>query len=494
MTSAEPSPADSTMFVPPPMPAWAPAPADPAPAPSSASPTSADPEATAAWTIEDDPDTPMAGSPAQPSGNAPAGGFGAPPPPAWANDQPGPGAPPAAFGTETANESIVPDSWFAQPRKPDVQPDPGPEMWTPQPPPDQAWGGGQVPQAVPGGSGEADATMVVGPSADGATQFVPGPAEQPSPLDQTRFDQSPVGQGMQMPPVGQGAGAGGFGGPMGPGPMGPGGMGPGGMGPGGMGPGAMPMGPGGGMGPGDPMGPGGFGGPMGQGGPGGQGGTMDGFGGYPQSPPPHSGGQASKPLIISVCALVAVALVAVCLVMWPDGKNKPSATPSASSSNKQQVAEKQKLPGPARAQAGSVNELLNASSDTRKILTRALGASRTCRDLPQAINGFRSVAQRRQNQLRRTQSLQVDQLQNGEKLRAYLRQSFQSSLEVDQVLLKWAEFNQRKCKGRPRPDAGHVPGRAVGEKRATAAKQHFVALWNPVAKSTGQPQRRWTSV
>ncbi|MFC6880035.1 MULTISPECIES: hypothetical protein [Actinomadura] len=396
-----------------------------------------------------------------------AGGFGAEQPGGFAAGQA------AGVGAEQPAESIVPDSWFAQPRKPDSQPEAqGPQVWTPQPQSqDQAWGMDAAPLAIAGSPPAAEMTQLDGPSPDGATQFVANPM-----MDATQFDSGTRVDGMAVS---------GHGGMMGPSPAGDP-MASGGF----MGNGAQ-------MGPGGPMGPGG----MGPGGPGpmgtdGQGGQMNGYGGFPPAPTKRSGSQASKPLIISVCALVAVALVAVAFVMWPDGEKKspPAAKPSATGSGKQQVAQKKRLTGPARQQANAVNELLNASADTRKVLARALASTRQCKELPTAIGGFQTVAQRRQNQLRRTQNLQLDKLQNGERLRAHLRQAFQASLEVDQALLNWARSNQQRCHGKPRPDAAHVPGRAAAEQRATQAKQRFVVLWNPVAKRTSQPQRRWTQV
>ncbi len=62
------------------------------------------------------------------------------------------------------------------------------------------------------------------------------------------------------------------------------------------------------------------------------------------------------------------------------------------------------------------------------------------------------------------------------------------------VLLKWAQANQRNCRGKPKPSAAHVPGRAAQERRATTAKKQFVVLWNPVAQKTDQPKRSWKRV
>ncbi|MFD0691517.1 hypothetical protein [Actinomadura fibrosa] len=438
-------------------------PADPAPAPAPAPGTlpPVDPESTAAWTFDPNEDD----EPASASGT---GGFAAPPPPAWSDGgqdggqgggfpssggfassgggySTGAGFPSngAGFGagSQQEPESIVPDSWFAQPRKPqEADAAEATQVWAPQSPPAaQPWGG--TPQG--------EATVM-----DGATQIAPGPGMPPA--DQgTRLDiNGGFGQSSPMGAL--------MGGPMAGPPMGA----P-------MGQGMPPMGQ---MGPGDPA-----------------------FGGYPPPPAPSgtggSGGGPSKPLLIAVAALVTIAVAAVAFVAWPGGGGSSSAakttTPRPANTK---VAQTNKIPSAAREQAAAMNAILVASGETRGILAGALGRARTCKTLPAAIQGFQTVAQRRQNQLRRNRELKLDKLSNGERLRGSLQQALQASLDVDQALLRWARANQRKCKGKPRPDAAHVPGRAAAERRATTAKRQFVNLWNPVARTTGQPQRGWQQV
>ncbi|WP_165978444.1 hypothetical protein [Actinomadura darangshiensis] len=430
-----------------------------APTPATASPLPpADPEDTAAWTFDPDEDSGAYSTP--------------PPPPAWGGGQPAlpanekpalpsGGAPSNPFGLAEQGpptESIVPDSWFAQPRKPE-----GPEADA-----TQVWGQQQPGGAQPHTMLDADATQLApGPMPPGGQGFG-------GDLDQTRMEQgSPMAAPPLMGPMNQG--------PMGPGPgpgqMGPGQMGPGQMGPGPMGPGMQPMGQ---MGPGGP----GYGGyPPGQMGPG-------------QMQPGGQGKSGTnKPLVAAVAALVTVAAGAVLFVVWPSGGDDASAGGNPSTAASQEpVAQKNTIPPETKQQAATLNKVLNDSVDTRRILAGALGRAGKCKTLPKAIQGFQSVAHRRTNQLNRTKALKVDKLANGERLRGSLSQALTASLQVDQVLLQWAQANQRHCKGKPKPSAAQVPGRAAGEKRATTAKKQFVVLWNPVAKKTDQPQRSWKRV
>ncbi|MBO2455929.1 hypothetical protein J4573_53265 [Actinomadura barringtoniae] len=439
-------------------------PASPLPPAAQGSLPPADPESTAAWTFDPDADD----EPAQPqSFEAPAP---PPPPPSWANGM-NAGAP-SPYSTEPPAESIVPDSWFAHPRQPDEQSwndplgaptslDSGATMMDPG-----GGLGGGMGQGV-GGPGMVDpnATMMdAGRGMNGhggmhdQTMLDPG---QLRPADGGQHAPTQVApgmafdQGMPYEPYDQGPFApnGGMGGPGGPGMQGGPGM------------------------PGDP----------------------NGYAGY-QQPAPSSGGKAGKPLLIGVGALVAVAVIAVGVVMFTgdDKKDPPAAKPPASTATKppntKQTGNQAPLKGPAKQQAADVNDLLDASAGTKRQLAVALGKTGKCDQLPGAISGFQNVAQRRQNQLHRTQNLELDKLQRGEEMRASLREAFQASLEVDQALLSWAQQQQSNCHGKPNPDAAHAPGRAAGEQKATAAKRRFVKLWAPVAKAAGQPARRWTGM
>ncbi|HEX2317217.1 MAG TPA: hypothetical protein VHJ17_25950 [Thermomonospora sp.] len=210
--------------------------------------------------------------------------------------------------------------------------------------------------------------------------------------------------------------------------------------------------------------------------------------GYTQQQP--AGGRSNRSLAIVVGVLVTVAVVAVGIVMWPDGGGKPSAGASASATPRnasQKNPPDAKPAGPRRRQAVAVNELLDASAVTRGELGRALAAAARCKGLPTAIAGFQRVAQRRTAQINRTRALKVGALRNGERLRAALQRSFQLSLQTDQAFLAWAQSVQG-CKGRPPRDGNYARGNSLSAQ-ATLAKRRFTVLWNPVARQEGLPAR-----
>jgi hypothetical protein len=213
--------------------------------------------------------------------------------------------------------------------------------------------------------------------------------------------------------------------------------------------------------------------------------------GYP--PPPHTN-KASKPLLIAVSALVTVAVLSVGLVLWPGGDDEPpTARSTPTPSQNTPVARKEPI-SPARQQAARMNALLNTSAAARRELAGALNGTAKCETLPAAIRGFQGVAQRRTNQMQHAKRLRVDKLRNGPRMKLTLYQAFRASLEADQRLLAWANKAKQKCRGKPRPDVGKAPGRISAERRATIAKKQFVAMWNPVARATGQQPRQWNGL
>lgn len=213
-------------------------------------------------------------------------------------------------------------------------------------------------------------------------------------------------------------------------------------------------------------------------------------GGHPGGPPPR--GQAdgpSKPLIFTVVGLVAVALVAAAIVLWPDGgDNNTSASTGPSQAAAQSPAAAAKTNSVARREAILVNRVLNASAASRGDLARAIAAARTCKGLPTAIRGFEQVATQRRAQIARTRTLKVGHLPNGARMRQTLGRSIQYSLAVDQSLLTWAKGRQG-CHGKPKPDANFRRAGGPLSAQASAAKSQFAALWAPVARQHHLPAR-----
>jgi hypothetical protein len=213
-------------------------------------------------------------------------------------------------------------------------------------------------------------------------------------------------------------------------------------------------------------------------------------GGEPGAAPPHRPPSGpSKPLIITVVGLVAVALVAAVMVLWPDGGGgKPAASSGPSQAAAQTPATSTTTSSVARREAVLVNRVLNASAASRGELARALAAAGSCKGLPAAITAFERVATERRAQIAHTRALKVGRLPNGVRLRQTLGRSIQYSLAADQALLTWARGRQG-CHGKPKPDANFRRAGGPLSAQASAAKGQFATLWTPVARQHHLPAR-----
>ncbi|GLW65325.1 hypothetical protein Arub01_35690 [Actinomadura rubrobrunea] len=436
--------------------------APPAAAPSAdggAAPAAPTPDSAATASAPPASSSPSAGGSATPSsegGPAASGGFetAPPPPPAWAGEAGANAAP--SPKDPTGPEPIIPESWFARPKRPDEQ-----KQGQDQDQATQVWSAQQAPTA-PGADAQpaADAHATAADSL-GQTTVLDSAASAAPPVQQTQVMQpapsAPMEHGMfAAPPSAPDAVAG-------------------------------------------PP----FGAPQYFGGPHGPAGTqfahpIQGADTAPPGIPPYPAGPhgtgkkgVSKPLLITVSGLVVAALVSVGFVVFgkDDKPQQPVATTTSPAPTNATMTQPRR-PAPAMYdQARQVDAVLAASLDARNELTRAVEAARTCRTLPAAMAGFQRVAVRRQDQLRRTQNLKLDKVPNGERLRVAMRQAFQASLEADRALIAWGKRAGRKCRGKPRPDISRASGRIPAERKAIIAKQRLVAIWNPLARQVGLPPR-----
>ena len=97
------------------------------------------------------------------------------------------------------------------------------------------------------------------------------------------------------------------------------------------------------------------------------------------------------------------------------------------------------------------------------------------------------------DQVRRGQSLAVDQLTGGEQLRTLLVQALTHSLQADQKFVAWAQNTTTNgCTGHAAHDSEYAAAQTASSG-ATTSKQSFVQLWNPIATRYGLSTRSESS-
>jgi len=188
--------------------------------------------------------------------------------------------------------------------------------------------------------------------------------------------------------------------------------------------------------------------------------------------------------LVAVLAVIFVSAAAAGVILKLVHKvPKPSAPPPRASASAPD----------GRAQANAIDALLNASSASRTQLGPALQQVENCGDLNAATATLQQVVTQRDDQVRRGQSLAVDQLTGGEQLRTLLVQALTHSLQADQKFVAWAQNTTTNgCTGHAAHDSEYAAAQTASSG-ATTSKQSFVQLWNPIATRYGLSTRSESS-
>jgi hypothetical protein len=192
---------------------------------------------------------------------------------------------------------------------------------------------------------------------------------------------------------------------------------------------------------------------------------------------PASGGprRSRRPLVLVIVAAALVAVVAgVVIFRAHSGSSAASGTTLPASSQDAQ-----------RLAAVRLSGLLAQSVTDRAAVIDAAADVRGCGpSLRQDARTFASAASSRQRLLTRLGSLPGRSLLPAAMLRD-LTGAWQASAQVDTDLAQWAEGKiAGGCRGNSRSDA-RLRASYVPEGQATAGKQAFAILWNPVARRYG---------
>ena len=196
------------------------------------------------------------------------------------------------------------------------------------------------------------------------------------------------------------------------------------------------------------------------------------------APAPAGPRRSRRPLVPVIVAAALVAVVAGVVIFRPHSGSTAASgttgtTPPASSQD-------------ARRQAAvRLSGLLAQSVTDRAAVIDAVADVRGCGpSLRQDARTFASAASSRQRLLSRLGSLPGRSLLPTAML-PDLTRAWQASAQVDTDLAQWAEGKiARGCHRNSRSDA-RLRASYIPEGQATAGKQAFASLWNPVARRYG---------
>lgn len=218
-----------------------------------------------------------------------------------------------------------------------------------------------------------------------------------------------------------------------------------------------------------------------------------------RTPPLPPLGPSSEPetrdlrgkLLIGLLAVVAIGGITATVVLLLHSHTKtvvihphPSSTttlvPPTSTSSTSNLQSQQ---------AAALNGLLAQSSSDRNAIDNATSDIRNCGNLAQNQATLQTAAQSRQTILNQLSQLDTSQLPNSSQLISSLTTAWQASLQSDNSYATWAgDLIQSGCVGQASTDDASWQAAQTSDTAATAAKNQFVAAWNPLAATFGLPQ------
>ncbi|WP_167604436.1 hypothetical protein [Micromonospora auratinigra] len=195
---------------------------------------------------------------------------------------------------------------------------------------------------------------------------------------------------------------------------------------------------------------------------------------------PRRAGAAGKVALAVVLLLCGVTRISSCV-------GGPHSGPAAEERSTGASDDLRRPSTAARAQAAALAEILSRSKQDRRTIAPAVEKVTRCVDPTGAAADFRQAGAGRRDVLRRVTAIETDELPHGAELRSNLVSALSHSAAADDAYSRWARAVARHgC----RSSAMRGTDRKTGDREsraATEAKQRFVALWNPVARQSGDP-------
>jgi hypothetical protein len=136
-----------------------------------------------------------------------------------------------------------------------------------------------------------------------------------------------------------------------------------------------------------------------------------------------------------------------------------------------------------------VSTLLTSGAGTNPRLVSALGAINQCTNMASSVGVLGQIRNQRSSEYGQAQAIAVSQLPQGGTLKTDLTQALYYSLQADDQYLSWADQQSR---GPCRDDS--EPALATDNEQASAYKNSFTQLWNPIALQYGLTTQSVTSM
>jgi hypothetical protein len=142
------------------------------------------------------------------------------------------------------------------------------------------------------------------------------------------------------------------------------------------------------------------------------------------------------------------------------------------------------------AELRQITPVVEQSARARRAIDKAVMQVGGCHMKPaQGISILHSAITRRQEAIHAAEKLSIRAIPDGQSMLNDLLQALQQSSTADSGFIGWMQdiAGSGTCPINTANDRPYQAGYQAS-KRATAAKQQFVQLWNPLAREFGQPK------
>ena len=182
---------------------------------------------------------------------------------------------------------------------------------------------------------------------------------------------------------------------------------------------------------------------------------------------------------IAAAAAIGVALPGRSTPGTPAGSSPAVSSPAATSAPSSPSASTL-----APRQAAAVNNLLTSSAAALKALTSAVSEVGDCTNLSSAVHQIRNVVNQRSAEYNQASTLSTSALANGPTVKSDLIAALRNSLDADKDYLTWAQ-QQLNPECAPTAQSSAYIAANNASHQASASKEAFIRVWNPVAAQYG---------
>lgn len=195
--------------------------------------------------------------------------------------------------------------------------------------------------------------------------------------------------------------------------------------------------------------------------------------------------------LLAVLVLATVAVLALDLGGGEDSTAEPKDSNSSATTSRESGSPPASTP---RGQAKAVDALLSRAAGGKSMLTTAYQQATDCEISPAvAERKFQRAAENRRDIVRSARNLDTSRLAGGPRVKSLLISMYSTSAKADDAFAAWARDGADKGHSCLKENAKRIKGNELSV-RASAQKQRFVRVWNPVAADYGHGKRTRTSL